>query len=188
LRQKKKLFTKRGIAMYSKRSYPVSTAFLLIFFILFSTSGSAYAAALAWNTFLGGTGAEWSNVIAVDSSGNSYVCCHGDDWGSPVRAYSAGGDTCVAKLSDNGTLLWNTFLGSSGQDYGDTIAVNAAGKIFMAGYSDATWGSSVRAYTADQDIFIAKILMPPPVQAVNIVVANTEVVQAGISWTRGSGE
>ncbi len=30
--------------------------------------------------------------------------------------------------------------------------------------------------------------MPPPVQATDIVVTNTEVTQADISWTRGSGE
>ena len=143
--------------MYSKRSYPVSTAFLLILFILLSTSGSAYAAALAWNTFLGGTGAEWGNAIAVDSTGNSYVCGHGEEWGSPVRAYSAGGDTCVAKLSDNGTLIWNTFLGGSGDDSCFGIAVDGSGNIYVTGSSDATWGSPLQAYSGGGDAFVAKL-------------------------------
>ena len=69
-------------------------------------------------------------------------------WGSPVRAYTAADDAFVAKLTSAGALTWNTFLGGSGGDVGDGIAVDGSGNVYVAGYSDATWGSPVRAYTA----------------------------------------
>ena len=144
--------------MYNKRSYPVSRAFLLIFLILFSTSGSAYAAVLEWNTFLGGSGNEYGIGIAVDSSGNTYVCGRSTaTWGSPVQPYTKGNDVSVSKLSDNGTLVWNTFLGDNGTDNSYGIAVDGSGNIYVVGHSTATWGSPVRAYTAGADAFVAKL-------------------------------
>jgi hypothetical protein len=143
--------------MNNKRSYPISTEFLLIFLILFNTSGSSYAAALEWNTFLGGSGSERGNVIAVDSRGNTYVCGNSGDWGSPIRAYTSGSDACVAKLSDNGTLVWNTFLGDSGYDECYGIAADGSGNIYVSGRSGSTWGTPLHAYTAGNDVFVAKL-------------------------------
>ena len=145
--------------------------------------------ALAWNTFLGGSGNDYGKAIAVDNGGNIFVAGYSDAaWGTPLRAYTAGFDAIVAQLADNGTLVWNTFLGGSLYDDGYGIAVSGNGNLYVTGESDASWGSPVRAYAADEDIFVTKILMPPPVQATNIVAANTEMTQADISWTRGSGE
>ena len=65
-----------------------------------------------------------------------------------MRAYTAVDDAFVAKLNSSGALTWNTFLGGSGDDVGDDIAVDNSANIYVAGDSDATWGSPVRAYTA----------------------------------------
>ncbi len=111
-----------------------------------------------WNTFLGGSGLDWGNAIAVDESGNVYVA--GDSsatWGSPVRAYTSIYDPFAAKLNSSGALTWNTFLGGNGFDYGNAIAVDGIGNVYVAGRSDATWGSPVRAYTAGLDAQVAKI-------------------------------
>ena len=145
--------------------------------------------ALTWNTFLGGSGGDSINGIAVDIGGNIFVTGQSDaTWGTPLRAYTAGYDAIVAQLADNGTLVWNTFLGGSAYDIGMSIALSGNGNLYVTGESYATWGSPVRAYTADQDIFITKVLLPPFVQATDTVFANTEVTQTDISWTRGRGE
>ncbi len=112
----------------------------------------------AWNTFLGGGGYERAQSIAVDGSGNVYVSGYsGITWGSPVRAYTSGSDAFAAKLDSSGNLTWNTFLGGSGSDEGYSIAVDGSGNVYVGGYSNATWGSPIRAYTSGDDAFAAKL-------------------------------
>jgi len=78
--------------------------------------------------------------------------------GSPLRAYSPfDNDAFVAKLDNSGGLLWNTFLGSSAHDEGCGIAVDDSGNVYVVGYSSATWGTPVRAYSSNYDAFIAKL-------------------------------
>ena len=51
-------------------------------------------------------------------------------------------------------MTWNTFLGavaSDSTDDGYAIAVDGSGNVYVGGYSDATWGSPVRAYTTPWD-------------------------------------
>jgi hypothetical protein len=113
---------------------------------------------LVWNTFLGGSADEEGAGIAVDGSGNVYVTGSSNvTWGSPVRAYTGSHDTFVAKLSSSGTLTWNTFLGGGGGDSGNGIAVDGSGNVYVAGYSNDTWGIPVRAYTGSYDAFVAKL-------------------------------
>jgi len=113
---------------------------------------------LTWNTFLGGNGWDEGTAIAVDGSGNVYVAGMSDaTWGSPVLAYTAGPDAFAAKLNSSGNLTWNTFLGGDGWDYGSRIALDGSGNVYVAGISNATWGSPVLAYTADSDAFAAKL-------------------------------
>jgi hypothetical protein len=113
---------------------------------------------LTWNTFLGGTTTDQGFGVTVDESGNSYVTGWSDAaWGSPIRPYAAGSDALVAKLDSSGDLIWNAFLGGSGQDVAHAIAVDGSGSVYVVGYSDATWGSPVRAYLGDYDVFVAKL-------------------------------
>ncbi|MCP4702773.1 MAG: hypothetical protein GY862_38830 [Gammaproteobacteria bacterium] len=117
---------------------------------------------LLWNTFLGGSGLEdTGGALAVDAGGNIYVTGNSDaTWGAPVRAHTSGMDAFVAKLDgSNGNLLWHTFLGGSGLDNGNGIAIDAGGNVYITGQSSATWGSTpVRAYTATgEDAFVAKL-------------------------------
>ncbi|MEO5360071.1 MAG: SBBP repeat-containing protein [Nitrospirota bacterium] len=117
------------------------------------------AGALTWNTFLGGAGGnDYGMGIAVDTSGNVYVGGYSDaTWGTPVSAYTGGTDAFAAKLTSAGALTWNTFLGGAGTDVGYSIAVDTSGNVYVGGYSDATWGAPVSAYTAGNDTFAAKL-------------------------------
>ena len=55
------------------------------------------------------------------------------------------------------TLTWNTFLGSSGYDVGYALAVDGGGNVYVAGISDGTWGTPVRAFSGSYDAFAAKL-------------------------------
>ena len=115
--------------------------------------------ALQWNTFLGGSGGDYGTGITVDTNGNVYVTGVSNAiWGSPVRAYTVGNyDAIVAKLDGTGNLQWSTFLGGSGDDEGYGIAVDTSGNVCVTTWSNATWGSPVRAYTGDYDAIVAKL-------------------------------
>ncbi|WP_321438017.1 SBBP repeat-containing protein [uncultured Bacteroides sp.] len=140
-----------------------------------------------WNTFLGGGASDTSTGISVDGSGNVYVCGHtiyslaSSSWGSPVRAYSGNSqDAFVAKLSSAGTLVWNTFLGGNGQDYSTGIAIDTNDNVYVSGYSNAIWGTSVQAYAGGgEDAFVAKL------SSSGSLIWNTFMGGSGIDYTKG---
>jgi hypothetical protein len=114
---------------------------------------------LSWNTFLGGAGDDSANAIWLDLSGNIYIVGYSNaTWGTPIRAYAGNNyDAFVAKLSPNGTLLWNTFLGGQMNDYGYAIGLDASGNIYVSGQSNMTWESPIRAFSTSPDAFVAKL-------------------------------
>ena len=114
---------------------------------------------LQWNTFLGGSGGDCGNGIAVDEAGNAYVTGYSPaTWGSPVRGYSSSNDAFAAGLNADGELQWNTFLGGSGSEIGNGIAVDGSGNTYVAGAGTKTWGSPIRGFTSSSaDGFAAKL-------------------------------
>jgi hypothetical protein len=95
-----------------------------------------------WHTFLGSGSEDTGHDIAVDESGNVYVVGRSwATWGTnPVNPYAGADDAFAAKLNSSGVLQWNTFLGSGSYDWGNGIAVDGSGNIYVVGESDATWG------------------------------------------------
>jgi len=102
-------------------------------------------AAVAYCTYLGGTGQDQGNGAAVDSSGNAYVTGFtlSNDFPTvnPFQASdkAANGTAFVAELNSAGSaLVYSTFLGGSVMESGEAIAVDSAGDAYLAG---ATWSS-----------------------------------------------
>jgi LPXTG-site transpeptidase (sortase) family protein len=52
---------------------------------------------------------------------------------------------------------WNTFLGSTGIDYGSDMVMDSAGNIYIAGQASGSWGSPVRPYAGGTDGYVAKL-------------------------------
>ncbi len=110
---------------------------------------------LVYSTFLGGSGEDYGSKVALDSTGAAYVTGYTNSADFPVaNAFqpSIGGGTCgalpnttscfdafVTKLSGDGTaLLYSTYLGGSGGDYGYGIAVDSAGHAYVTGLTTST--------------------------------------------------
>jgi len=107
---------------------------------------------------MGSSNTDTGSAIAVDGSGNVYVAgTSNSTWGSPVNAHAGGNDAFAAKLGSSGSLQWNTFMGSSSYDEGSAIALDLSGNVYVAGDSDATWGSPENAYAGGADAFAAKL-------------------------------
>ena len=109
----------------------------------FVTKLNASGTAAIYSTYLGGRGGDGIQGIAIDATGNAYVtgqtCSEDFPTASPMRpAYSGGyygcGDAFVTKLNVAGSaLLYSTYLGGTGRDVGNGIAVDNDGNAYVAG-------------------------------------------------------
>ncbi len=119
---------------------------------------------LIWNTFLGSADqgnpnkGDTGHDIAVDGSMNVYVVGKSwDTWGSPIRPHEEYRDAFAAMLDDAGNLVWNTFLGSDGDDFGNGITADQSGNSYVSGQSCGTWGSPVNPYAGWCDGFASRL-------------------------------
>jgi beta-propeller repeat-containing protein len=102
------------------------------------------AASLLYSTYLGGSGLDQGNGIAVDTAGNAYVTgvTNSASFGFAPNGFqtaNAGeGDAFVAKLTTAGALSYFTYLGGSHADAGTGIAVDSGGNAYLTGTTVST--------------------------------------------------
>lgn len=94
---------------------------------------------LAYFDYLGGSGGEIIFGLALDSASNAYVvgATTSSDFpvssGTAQTAYAGGIDTFVTKFDPTGKAVYSTYLGGGGDDYGNAIAADASGNVFITG-------------------------------------------------------
>ena len=119
---------------------------------VFVTKLNSSGTALVYSTYLGGSGRERESGIAVDSAGNAYVRGFTTSTNFPtVNAFqsaNAGGyDNFVTKLNSSGNaLVYSTYLGGSGADYGTGLAVDSFGSAYVSGPTESTNFPTVNAF------------------------------------------
>ena len=97
----------------------------------------------AYSTYLGGSLEDDGYGIAVDSSGNAYVTGQTASANFPTipggyQTTNKGGggtfDVFVSKIAaDGSSLIYSTYVGGTGDDSGNAIAVDASGDAFVTG-------------------------------------------------------
>jgi len=129
---------------------------------------NAVGNALLYATLLGGSSWEYG-IIAVDASGAAYLTGETGSSDFPTTpgafdpTYNGNGDAFVVKLNAAGSaLLYATFLGGSGSDFGEGIAVDASGAAYVTGYTfssnfPTTPSAFDPTFNGSQDAFVAKL-------------------------------
>jgi hypothetical protein len=130
-------------------------------FVTKLNSTAAGDTSVVYSTYLGGNGEENGNGIAVDNRGNVYVTgiTRSGDFPTTENAFARtlGGpsDAFVSKLSAAGnSLLYSTYLGGSsgnGNDFGNGIAVNNRGNVYVTGETYSTDFPIQNAYDSQLD-------------------------------------
>jgi hypothetical protein len=127
---------------------------------------------LVYWTYLGGSGSDKGQGIAVDATGAAYVTgttFSGDfPTQSPTQTTLAGGsvsDAFVTKLDPSGkTMVYSTCLGGAGSDQGLGIAIDGSGAAYVTGSTlsaspspfPTTTGAFQTSLAGNQDAFITK--------------------------------
>ena len=97
--------------------------------------------ALVYSTFLGGSGLENANAVALDAAGSLYVAGYTSSVDFPVTAgapqsvLTGSYNAFVSKLSASGALVYSTLLGGSRSDTATSVAVDQSGRAILGGYT-----------------------------------------------------
>ena len=83
----------------------------------------------------GGAAEDDAYGIAADSSGNAYVTGQTASTGFPgTTGTNKGIDAFVSKISSDGkTIEWSTYVGGSGSDSGNDLALDASFNVYVVG-------------------------------------------------------
>jgi hypothetical protein len=135
------------------------------FVVKIAPSGS-----VVYSTYVGGSGVDAANAIAVDPSGNAYVTGNNYLGGFPTLdplqgPYPPSFDAFVAKFASNGALVYSTYLGGASNDLGLGIVVDLMGNAYVVGNTQSidfpvTPGASQQENGGLYDGFVAKIAAP----------------------------
>lgn len=131
---------------------------------------NATGSALSYSTFLGGADNEQGRRVRVDASGRAHVAgaTRSADFPTTVGAYDtshngAGFDAFVTRLSASGSQLeYSTFLGGSGMEFGDGLALDASGHAYVSGSTNSpefptTAGAWRTAPASSSDGYVTKL-------------------------------
>jgi len=132
---------------------------------VFVTKLSSSGSSLVYSTYLGGSGFELGWGIAVDTAGAVYVTgfTRSSDFPTenPYQTDQGGDDAFVTKLSSSGSsLVYSTYLGGSGDELGNGIAVDASGAAYVTGRTDSPNFPTLnpyQTYQGDRDVFVTKL-------------------------------
>lgn len=120
----------------------------------FVTKLNPAGSAVLYSTFVGGSAVDQGNAIAVDASGDAFITgfTQSGDFptANPLQAILgiSGGGSCgatpcadafVTQLNPSGNgLVYSTYLGGSGADFGQGIALDSSGNPYVTGSTSST--------------------------------------------------
>ena len=135
---------------------------------VFLTEFNPTGTGVIFSVYLGGSGADTPSEILLGSTGNIYVV--GSTFspnfpttsGVPQPTYGGNGDAFLTELSPSGSsLVYSTYLGGSGADYGMAMALDGAGDVFLTGSTTSNDFPTVNPLQLGNDgasdVFVAEV-------------------------------
>ncbi len=120
-----------------------------IFLTKYDSSGNKQ-----WTKQMGTSKYDEATDVAVDTNGNVYI-----------TGYTSGGldgntnqgldDIFLVKYDTNGTKLWTNLWGTSDYDYGNSVAVDNSGNVYVTGYTYGSLDGNTNS-SSYYDIFLTK--------------------------------
>ena len=129
-------------------------------------------AVLIFCGYIGGSGEDYGNGIAVDSSGSAYITGNTTSTQTtfpetvgPHLIHNGDIDVFVAKVKVDGTnLVYCGYIGGSDEDHGNGIAVDSSGSAYITGHTYSTEAQNFPVtvgpdltHNGNCDVFVAKV-------------------------------
>ena len=107
----------------------------------------------AWTRLLGSSGNDYASSLTTGSDGAIYVA--GNTNGSLDGQTNSGGlDAFVTKYNTDGTKAWTKLLGTTGNDYANSLTTGSDGAIYVAGATAG--GLDGQTNSGGEDTFVTK--------------------------------
>lgn len=136
-------------------------AFAILF--LFSLQSFSQAPNWLWAKRTGGTSIDYTNDVAADAFGNSYITGTYSSapitFGAATLTNSGLSDVFLVKYDAAGNVIWAQKIGNTGSEFGQSVATDAAGNIYIAGAFNSpsiVVGSTTLTSAGSSDVFVAK--------------------------------
>jgi hypothetical protein len=154
----------------------------------FVTRLSPSGSGLVYSTFLGGDGLDVGKDVALDGAGNAYVTGYTNSTDFPTlnayQAHQGSLDAFLTKLSPSGSaLVYSTYLGGGSDDVAYGVAVDRAGRAYLAGATKSTDFPTQDPLQSDQpdwDAFVTKFA-----RSGSRLVYSTYLGGGGTDWGLG---
>jgi hypothetical protein len=130
----------------------------------FVTKFDPTGSALVYSTYLGGSGDEVGEGIAVDAAGNAYVTGSTTSIDFPTAnavqpTFGGVRDAFVTKLNPAGSaVVYSTYLGGSDRDAAAGIAIDTAGNAYVTGHTESVDFPTISgAFQTTGQAFVTKL-------------------------------
>jgi hypothetical protein len=151
-------------------------------------------------TYLGGPGSDRIHEIEVDASGNVYVSGETESTSFPtLNPYQTNLDTdgnslrdvFLSKFNSTGGLLFSTYLGGGGVDWGDGLDVDDFGYCYLSGSTTSSDFPMMNSYQSTlqgtQDMFVTKLDTNLKTLVFSTYIGGAGVESAGVIRIDSSG-
>ncbi len=128
---------------------------------------NSQGSALAFSTYFGGTGVDIAYGVTVDGNNNGYITGNTFSTDFPTQnalqaANGGNSDAFVARFNISGTaLIYSTYLGGTGGDFGRGIAVDANAQAYVMGRTASTDFNTKNPLQSTNrgnfDVFVSKL-------------------------------